>query len=409
MSAGIADGSTDEGQVRPGKPAQPHASEHPARPEASEAPALSPSEVPAQPASEAPALSPSEVPAQPATDASAQSEASQAGTPLQGTVVRGLPLRAGVSAAAILAAARWTRWLEPELLGLSSLVGPGSVCVDVGAAAGIYTLPLSRLAGPSGLVHSVEPLPFAWPTWNRLLHARSSPNVLHHAVALGSEPGQASMSVPKGRHGLVTGRSFISQHCLGLGSNAEFAQHITYPVAVDTLDGMLAETDQGRLDFIKIDVEGAELHVLQGGAGVIESFLPAMLIEIEARHTIRYQYCPEDVVSWLSERGYAMYTWRRGWHQASEITAAQLHVPRRVAVSCRPGSGGRRLHHGDARTDLVPVCEGGGERIPDWLEPGLARSPYGYLTAAHCCRLSRAVVARTNRHLCAPGVAPLSG
>jgi FkbM family methyltransferase len=232
-----------------------------------------------------------------------------------------LPLRAGVSAAAIMAAARWTRWLEPELLGLPSLVGPGSVCVDVGAAAGIYTLPLSRLVGPTGLVHSVEPLPFAWPTWNRLLHVRSSPNVQHHAVALGSEPGEASMSVPRGRHGLVTGRSFISQHCLGLGSNAEFAQHITYPVPVDTLDGLLGQTELGRLDFVKIDVEGAELHVLTGGSHVIESFRPAMLIEIEARHTARYQYVPEDVVSWLSARGYDMYTWHRGWHRAPQITS----------------------------------------------------------------------------------------
>jgi FkbM family methyltransferase len=230
-----------------------------------------------------------------------------------------------------MAAARWTRGLEPEVLGLPSLVEPGSVCVDVGAAAGIYTVSLSRLAGPSGLVHSVEPLPFAWPTWNRLLDVRSSPNVLHHPVALGSEPGEASMSVPKGRHGLVTGRSFISQHCLGLGSNAEFAQHITYPVPVATLDGLLEEGDRDRLDFVKIDVEGAELHVLKGGSGVIESFRPAMLIEIEARHTARYQYSPEDVVSWLTDRGYAMYTWQRGWQLADGITSGTRNYMFRVS------------------------------------------------------------------------------
>ncbi len=234
-----------------------------------------------------------------------------------GTHVRALPVRASVSAAAIMAAARWTKWLEPELLGLSRLVGPGSVCVDVGAAAGVYTLPLSRLAGPTGLVYSVEPLPFAWPAWNRLLDARSSPNVRHSAVALGSEPGKADMSVPMGKYGLVTGRSFISKNSRGLGSNAEFEQHISFPVPVDTLDGLLAGAS--RLDFIKIDVEGAELHVLQGGTRVIEAFRPAMLIEIEARHSDRYQYGPADVVSWLSERGYAMYRWQRGWRPAARV------------------------------------------------------------------------------------------
>jgi FkbM family methyltransferase len=321
MSAGIADRSAEEGQA---DPAEPTATLLPGEPPS----AGQASECPGQP------------PASPALETAGSWAAQTAGSPAVPTPTSPVrrpddrghvpPLLAGLSAAAIMVAARWTRWLEPELLGLPSLVGPGSVCVDVGAAAGIYTLPLARLAGPTGVVHSVEPLPFAWPTWNRLAGVRSRPNVVHHAVALGSEPGEASMSVPRGRHGLVTGRSFVSQHCLGLGSNAEFAQHITYPVPVDTLDRLLAETDNGRLDFVKIDVEGAELHVLRGGTAVIESFRPAMLIEIEARHTARYQYRPEDVVSWLRARGYAMYTWSRGWQQASQITSATRNYLFRV-------------------------------------------------------------------------------
>jgi FkbM family methyltransferase len=255
-------------------------------------------------------------PVAPAHEAAKTGETARGRAGAQG---RSLPVRASVSAAAIMAAARWTKWLEPELLGLSRLVGPGSVCVDVGAAAGIYTLPLSRLAGPTGLVYSVEPLPFAWPAWNRLLDARSSPNVRHSAVALGSEPGQADMSVPMGKYGLVTGRSFVSQNSRGLGSNAEFAQHISFPVPVETLDGLLPGAT--RLDFVKIDVEGAELHVLQGGKRLIEAFRPALLIEIEARHTDRYQYAPADVVSWLGGRGYAMYRWQRGWRPAASVNS----------------------------------------------------------------------------------------
>jgi FkbM family methyltransferase len=233
---------------------------------------------------------------------------------------RKLPAWASVAATAVTTAARLTKWLEPELLGLSSLVGPGSVCFDVGSAAGLYTVQLSRLAGPSGLVHSVEPLPFAESGWNRVLRSRHSPNVRHHCVALSAQPGQASMSVPKRGNGLVTGRSFISQHCSGLGSNAEFSGHIDYPVAVTTLDELVTEAGLQRLDFVKIDVEGAELHVLQGGAKSIESFRPAMLIEVEGRHTERYDYTPEDVLTWLGQRGYEMFTWQRGWRPAAAVT-----------------------------------------------------------------------------------------
>jgi FkbM family methyltransferase len=234
---------------------------------------------------------------------------------------RRLPAWASVTSTAVTAAARLTKWLEPELLGLSSLVGPGSVCFDVGSAAGLYTVQLSRLAGASGLVHSVEPLPFAEPGWNRLLRSRQMPNVRHHSVALSAHAGEASMSVPMRRNGLVTGRSFISQQCHGLGSNVEFSRHIEYPVRVTTLDNLVAEAGLQRLDFVKIDVEGAELHVLQGGSRSVESFRPTMLVEIEDRHLQRYEYTPDDVVGWLRERGYEMFTWQRGWHPVGTVTA----------------------------------------------------------------------------------------
>jgi hypothetical protein len=59
--------------------------------------------------------------------------------------------------------------------------------------------------------------------------------------------------------------------------------------------------------------------VLEGGKEVIEAYRPAMLIEIEARHTARYGHSPEDVAGWLLKRGYAMHTWRRGWREVDRV------------------------------------------------------------------------------------------
>jgi FkbM family methyltransferase len=224
-----------------------------------------------------------------------------------------------MTAAAVMLLARRTRYLEAEMLGLRRLVGPGSVCIDVGSAAGLYTLALSRLAGPSGRVHSVEPLSFAHPVWTRVLRARQARNVRHHAVALAAERGSGVMSVPVGRYGPVTGRSFLAGSCRGLGSNAEFADQIEVGVQVDTLDGLCARESLNRLDFIKVDVEGAELAVLEGGQRAIETFRPTMLIEIEARHTARYQYRPDDLAGWLAERGYTMHTWRHRWQETDRV------------------------------------------------------------------------------------------
>jgi FkbM family methyltransferase len=229
-------------------------------------------------------------------------------------------MRARMTNAAVMLLARTTPYVESELLGLASLVGPGSVCLDVGAAAGLYSLALSELAGPSGQVHSVEPVTFAHPAWRRVLASQRCPNVRYHAVALGAEPGSGVMSVPSGRYLHVTGRSFLAGRATGLGPNVEFASHEEVPVTVDTVDALLERVGVTRLDFIKIDTEGGELHVLQGGERTIKEFRPSILVEIEARHTARYQYTPEDLVTWLFERGYRMYTWQRGWTETSQVT-----------------------------------------------------------------------------------------
>ena len=229
-------------------------------------------------------------------------------------------MRAKMTNAAVMLLARWTPYVETELLGLSSLVGPGSVCLDAGAAAGLYSLALSRLAGPSGQVHSIEPLSFAHPVWRRVLNTQACPNVRYHAVALGSESGPGIMSVPIGRYLPVTGRSFLAGKAAGLGPNVEFSCHEEVEVAVDTIDALIERTGVTRLDFIKIDTEGAELHVLHGGERTIKEFRPTILVEIEARHTARYDYAPADVVEWLVERGYTMYTWRHGWQETSNVS-----------------------------------------------------------------------------------------
>ncbi|SFB04919.1 methyltransferase, FkbM family [Amycolatopsis marina] len=215
--------------------------------------------------------------------------------------------------------ARWTHYLDTELHTLSGLVMPGDVCVDVGSAAGLYSQALSHLVGPTGQVHSIEPLSFSHPFWTRVLGARERQNTISYAMALGAEPGRATMRVPFGPYSAATSRAFLAWKSHSLGSTAEFHHHVDMLVDVDTLDGLRLRADLNRVDFVKIDVEGGELHVLQGGQQTIEMFQPTMLIEIEARHTDRYEYSPDDIVEWIISRGYRMYAWQGSWQPVDRV------------------------------------------------------------------------------------------
>lgn len=230
-------------------------------------------------------------------------------------------VRGGFTVATINGFARWTPYVESEIRGLRQFVHPGDVCVDVGAAAGLYTTVLSHLVGPRGRVLSVEPLPFANFHLARLVNSRRAANVRSHPVALGAQPGDAIMHVPLGRYGFVTGRSFLDRSAAGPDPNQEFTGKIAVVAEVKTLDQLCAEEGVDRLKFVKIDVEGAELQVLEGGRQVIADSRPVMLVEIEARHTARYERTPDEVTSWLFDHGYTMYTWQRGWQPARSVDA----------------------------------------------------------------------------------------
>ena len=109
-----------------------------------------------------------------------------------------------------------TPYIETEILGLSKIVKKGDTCIDIGAAAGLYTLELSRLIGPRGKVLSVEPLDFARPIFSSILGGKQQANVTLNNIALGAEPGESIIKVPVGRHGYVTGRSFLALGSSGL-------------------------------------------------------------------------------------------------------------------------------------------------------------------------------------------------
>jgi len=143
---------------------------------------------------------------------------------------------------------------KTELSVLEKFVTPGMTVVDVGANQGLYTLVLSRLAGPSGRVFSFEPDPDLFRTLSLNCDQNHAGNVKRYNCALGAEAGERN---------LFRSRVNAGDNRLAKSDREDWFEPVSVKVA--TLDSVLQSAS---VDFIKIDVQGWEFEVLKGMANL---------------------------------------------------------------------------------------------------------------------------------------------
>ena len=153
---------------------------------------------------------------------------------------------------------------------LPELVRRGDVCIDIGANLGYYSRPISRLAGDEGRVYAVEPVPVIRRVLGRNLRRCGNVEILPYA--LGEENRSITMSNDTVRTSgyFGTGRNYVDDS----GSRS----------GVKSFDAEMRRGSElfaglQRLDFIKCDIEGYELHVMREIRPLLERFRPRVLIE----------------------------------------------------------------------------------------------------------------------------------
>lgn len=163
---------------------------------------------------------------------------------------------------------------EPnEFAFLRGTLRPGMNFVDIGANEGLFTLFAARRVGPSGKVIAVEPSSRERQILDRNIARNGLGNVTVVPHALAAEPGTAELRIAPKQHGLHnTLGDFIYEY------ENEIAI-VREPVAVETLDALQTRLALGRVDMIKIDVEGAEVKVLTGAKELLSTSRPILLVE----------------------------------------------------------------------------------------------------------------------------------
>ena len=140
---------------------------------------------------------------------------------------------------------------ERELL--RQVLFPGAVVVDAGANIGIYSQFLSRCVAPAGVVHSFEPSP---DNFKRLRAAtRKLSNVRLSQTAVGEHSGDSQLYLSDNLN--VDHRAYV----------ADGDSRHAVPIEMVALDDYFKPGE--RVDLIKMDIQGYELHTLRGANRVL--------------------------------------------------------------------------------------------------------------------------------------------
>lgn len=165
---------------------------------------------------------------------------------------------------------------EPEALVVEEILTKhvDFTFLDIGCNKGEYTYAASKFLEPYN-IYSFEPNPKLNFTLNKIF---SEVNVLPYALS--NEETKAKFKVPS-----LNGHEDDSLGSLNTENKEtnETSADI-FEVQCKRLDDVVASYKIKRVDFIKIDVEGFELNVLEGAQHTIEEHSPLLLIEIEKKH-----------------------------------------------------------------------------------------------------------------------------
>jgi FkbM family methyltransferase len=190
---------------------------------------------------------------------------------------------------------------EPHLLSwLREWLRPGDIFWDIGANLGFTSLPAARIIGANGKIIAVEPSPVNLSVLKRHIALNECENIVTIIEAAVCDQDGGSVTFGLVDDGLSPCNSLMFSGSVN-GNAPKVSQEVTVPAI--SLDGLLVT--QGLAPrLVKIDVEGAELKVLQGATKLFSSnFAPVLMLAVHPFWLEAPEDC-QEIVNLLKGWGY---------------------------------------------------------------------------------------------------------
>lgn len=223
------------------------------------------------------------------------------------------------------------------ILLLKIIMKKGMTFLDIGANIGEITMVAAKLVGPAGRIIAFEPIDEIADKLQSHIDRNQLTQSSVVRAGLSDKNGTAPIYNP-------CGHEQKKDENAGLGTlySTGSRESVLQSISLITLDDYLNKHSNIRPDIIKIDIEGAELPCLEGARRTIETFSPALIIEVQKHSAHAAGYHQEDILDFLTSLGYSCQ--RIGRNGKLEPLFRNL-LNDYQNVYCLPGSGSQYDDH----------------------------------------------------------------
>jgi FkbM family methyltransferase len=175
---------------------------------------------------------------------------------------------------------------------------PGDVFLDIGANAGLYSVLAAQKVGASGHVYSFEPGRDELNLLSHNIQKNELKNVTIVNKAVSNERASVDFAIS---HDGAMNSLKKTNHSMQKIKEWQVVETIT-------LDEFIRENQINKVDFIKIDVEGAEGLVFEGAKQLLNSNTHlTILFEACSVTTVSFGYTPRELIDNLKKQGFFLY------------------------------------------------------------------------------------------------------
>ncbi len=180
---------------------------------------------------------------------------------------------------------------------INAQVNPGNICFDVGANIGVMTLNFASRVKSGGRVYAFEPIPKIFEALNQNVKRNNlSETVLSYQLALSNIDGERLIHTFQDDFENQGMSSLVSEHFPDL--NQKMSVNST------TIDLFVSKYNIQKIDFIKVDIQGAEGLFIQGARKTLSQSSAVLLMEISALDLMENKRTPQSIFQELFNLGY---------------------------------------------------------------------------------------------------------